>query len=392
MGMSDRFISDAGLEAALAAADPLVPGSLDTPRVAQAVAELQASTFPSEGAAGRSRMPSRVVRPRRFWRPVALGFAVAVIAIVVSLAGLSGPGGHATGSSWLMTVTPAQAAELDRVAAATAQAPGPRRGQWLYQRYEMILDEGLPWRGAFIGYHLTTETQHWTGGRVQRWRVETTQFGFDSPKDRVTYLKYRSHLLPELTAEGGPKSGRVSDRAMFRPSTPTSPLYTPQEFPDTKLGILDRFKRRVAADEARLPPSRFRAQFKAQLSSGLFGVLVIILEQSTSERQRAAAFQALAYVRDVQMLGDRKDIRGRTGLAIRLDEGDSVETLIVNRHDGNLLQDTQENFPPTGNHVAVVRTVYLDRAIVRSMTAAPGGRSVPYHGPEPKAPTGTSSR
>ncbi len=313
-----------------------------------------------------------------------------------------------------MTVTPAQASELDHVAAAMAQAAGPRKGQWLYQRYETIADEGLRWQGAFIAYRLTTDTQHWIGDRIQRWRGETTRFGFDSPRYRATYLKYRSHFLPELNDEGGLPPGRVTDRAMFRPSTPTSPLYTPQEFPDTKLGILDRFKRLVTADEARLPKNwqtqvtvttknvktrgvreyvpNLRAQIKANLSSGLFGVLVIILEQSTSERQRGAAFQALAYVKDVQMLGDRKDIRGRTGLAIRLDEGDSVETLIVNRDDGDLLEDTQENFPPTGNRVTVVRTVYLDRAIVGSMTAVPDGRSVPYRGPEPKAPTGTSSR
>ncbi len=387
--MSDRFVSDARLEAALAAADPLVPGSLDTPRVAEAVSDLLVTTFPSAAA----RQFQKSYRwPRAHWRTLVAGSLAAVVAIVVSLVGLSGPGGHTAGSNWLMTVTPAEASELDRVAAATAQADGPQKGQWLYQRYEMIADEGLPWQRAFIAYHLTTNTQHWTGDRVQRWRTETTRFGFDSPKYRAIYLKYRSHFLPELSAEGGPTPGRVTDTAAYRPSTPTSPLYTPQEFPDTKLGILKRFKRLVAAAEARLPPNRFRAQFKSQLASGLFGVLVILLEQSTSERQRAAAFKALAYVRDVQMLGDRNDIRGRTGLAIRLDEGDSVETLIVNRDDGNLLQDTQENFPPTGNHATVVRTVYLDRATVKSMTDAPDGRSVPYHGPEPEAPTGTSSR
>jgi hypothetical protein len=141
-------------------------------------------------------------------------------------------------------------------------------------------------------------------------------------------------------------------------------------------------------------PKQFRAQLRTQLASGLFDVLVMILEQSTSERQRAAAFKALAYVRDVQTLGIRKDSRGRAGLAVRWNDwaGLSVETLIVNPSNGNLLQDTQENSRPIGDHVTVVRTVYLARAFVRSMTAAPDGRSVPYHGPEPKPPTRSSNR
>jgi hypothetical protein len=389
--MSDRFISDAQLDAALATADPLIPGSLDAPGVAQAMRRL-VRTFPTAGAASRPFVAWRSRRVRRFWRPMALGFAVVVAAAVVPLLGLSGPGGHVGGSNWPITVTPAQASELDGVAAAASQVAGPRQGQWLYQRYETIAEEGLPWQGAFIAYRITSETQHWTGDRVQRWRTETIHFAFDTPRDRATYLRYESHFLPEINDEGGVQSGRVTDTAEFRPSTPTSPLYTPQEFPDTKLGILNRFKRLVAADEARLPPSKFRAQFKAQLSSGLFGVLVTILQQSTSERQRAAALQALAYVRGAQMFGNRTDVRGRAGLAIRLAGGDSVETLIVNRKNGNLLQDTQESFPPTGNHVAVVRTVYVDRAVVRSMTAAPDGGTVAYHGPEPKVPTGTSGK
>jgi hypothetical protein len=390
--MSDRFLSDAQLDAALAAADPLVPGSLDSAGVARAVADLAGTVAPM-GVVSGPRMASRWVGARQFWRPATLGLAVVVAATVVSLLGLGGQSGRVARSDWLVTVTPAQASELDRLAAATSQEAGPGKGQWLYQRYEMFAEEGLSWqRGAFVAFHTMTETQHWSRGRVQRWRTVTIRFAFDTPRDRVTYLKYRSHFLPGLNDEGGVRSGRVTDTAEFRPSTSTSPLYSPQEFPDTKLGIMDRFKQLVTADEARLPPSRFRAQLKAQLSSGLFGVLLTILEQSTSQRQRAAAFRALAYVRDVQILGSRKDIRGRIGVAVRLDEGDSVETLIVNRLDGDLLQDTQENFPPTGNHVTIFRTVYLDRAVVKSMTTALGGRTVPYHGPQPKTGTRTSSR
>jgi hypothetical protein len=386
--MSDHFVSDAHLEAALSAADPLLPGSIDTPRVAQALAELRASGFRSDEIPHRREKTLRL--PRLSRRPLTLGFAVAAVAIVVSLIGFGGSGGHATGSNWLITVTPAQASELDRVAAATAQMVGPGRGQWLYLRYEALLESGVARKGAYVAYHRTIDDQQWSAGHVLRYRAATTQFGFDSPKDRATYLKNPTHFSGLNVL--GTKPGHVLDIAEFRPSSAITPLYTPQEFPDTKLGILNRFKQLVAADEKHLP-KLFRSQLKANVASGLFGVLVLILEQSTSERQRAAALRALAYVRDVRMLGVRKDSQGRAGLAVRWNAWatGSVETLIVNPSNGNLLQVTNKTFLSSG-HVSTERIVFLDRAVVRSMTAAPNGRSVPYHGPAPKSPARTSGR
>jgi hypothetical protein len=390
MGMPDRHVSDERLDAALGAADPLVPGSLDTASVAQALAELRVSDFRAEEVPDRRGIAVRLRRARVSRRPLALGFAAAAVAIVVSLIGLSRSGVHTTGSTWLVTVTPAQASELDRVAAATAQAAGPGTGQWLYLRYEALVESGVPWKSAYVAYHRTIDTQQWSAGHRMRYRTDTTQFGFDSPKDRTIYLRHRKHFS-ELNVEGI-TPGHLLDIAEFRPSSAITPLYAPQEFPDTKIGILNRFKQLVAADDKRLP-KLFRSQLKANVASGLFNVLVMLLEQSTSERQRAAALRALAYVRDVRMLGVRKDSQGRAGLAVRwnaLSSG-SVETMIVNPSNGNLLQVTSKAFLASG-HVSTERTVFLDRAVVNSMTASPNGRSVPYHGPAPKPPARTSGR
>jgi hypothetical protein len=389
--MADQLISDEHLDAVLAASDPLSPEGFDTQAVAQALTELRSSTFASE-TRHRPRVPGRVRRahPRR---PLTIGLAVVVIAVAVSLVGLSGSSRHSTGSSWLMTVTPAQAAQLDHIADATAQQSAPGNGQWLYQRYETSVRGYLSWTDALVRYHRTSVTQQWTSSRVQRFRVDETQFGFNTPKDRATFLKHRSHLLGELTDSGPLKPGSVADSASpILASTATfPPRYTPQDFPDTKLGVLTRFKQLVAAEDGRLPKSRFRAQFKAQLAGGLFGVITMILEKSVSERQRAAAFKALAYVSNVQVLGNRTDVRGRTGVAIRVVPGNSIETLIVDPRTGSLLQDTEDDYG-AGDRLTVIRTVYLQRAVVGSMTAAPDGRSVPFHGPRPKLAKGTPGK
>ena len=166
----------------------------------------------------------------------------------------------------------------------------------------------------------------------------------------------------------------------------------PRTFPTRSAGSSTKFKRLFAANKARFA-KKYQAQYQTYFGVGLFNVIVALLARSTSEQQRAAAFKALAYVPNIQMLGDRKDIRGRTGLAIRQNawSSGSVETLIVNRDTGDLLQDTSTNWGPR-NHSTVMRTVYLQRAIVNSMTTVPDGHSVPYHGPEPKPADGTSGK
>jgi hypothetical protein len=169
--------------------------------------------------------------------------------------------------------------------------------------------------------------------------------------------------------------------------------------PDTRVGILDRFKQLFAAEAARWP-KKDRAEFETQSGASMFGELARILEQSTSSRQRAAAFKALAYVPGVQMLGNRKDVTGRTGLAIRYvfkggGGAGQVQTLIVDPHSGDLLQDATSDVRPA-NHLTVAqslnRTVYFTRSIVKSMTALPRGGSVPYHGVRPTIVKGTTTK
>jgi hypothetical protein len=160
--------------------------------------------------------------------------------------------------------------------------------------------------------------------------------------------------------------------------------------PERSPSSIARVKKAYAKEEAFLP-KQGRAQFATQFEAGLFHAIVDILQTSTSERQRAAALEDIAYVPGVQMLGGRKDALGRTGLAISyrdLGTGE-IHTIIVDRQTGDLLQATTSD-PRAGDSIAVAdgatRYVYLQRAIVKSMTALPGGGSLPYHGAPTIAP------
>jgi hypothetical protein len=300
--------------------------------------------------------------------------------VAVSLIGLNG-GGNSGTPGGLMAVTPAQAAELNRIAAAAAQQSGPGKGQWLYQRYLVSEGGGAGWENVNVNFHDTRVAQQWTntaGGT--RIRSVYTSFTFDSPQDRANYYgRYHSDLATTLR-DGPAAPHHITDDT--DPPGP-SPLAT-QNLSDTAVGIINSFKKAYAKEEAFLP-KQGRAQFATQFDAGLFHAIVDILQTSTSERQRAAALKDIAYVPRVQMLGDRKDALGRTGLAIRyLDLGTGeIHTIIVDRKTGDLLQATTSD-PRAGDSIAVAdgatRYVYLQRAIVKSMTALPGGGSLPYHG------------
>jgi RNA polymerase sigma factor (sigma-70 family) len=386
--MANVLISDDDLDVLLDAANPVELASLNTVAITRALVELrEASLAPADSPTPTPTRQRRRAVPRML---LATGSVAIATAVVVLLVGLGGSGGGAS-SDWLVTVAPAQAAELGRVAAAAAQQNGPGPGQWLYQRYQLSEGGYSGWKNAWVTYRDTRLAQQWTNANnTQRLRSVYTNFSFDSPRSLATYRRYRSEL-PGLSVDGPLAKGGVTDYA--DPGSGSSPG-TPQNMPDTRVGLLDRIQR-LSATAVAHSPAKDRAQMKKQRGLSLFGELSFLLQQSTSARQRAAALQALAYVPGVRMLGDRRDIRGRMGLAIRYvwqggpgDGGGSgtVLTIIVDRQTGYILQDTMTSLRPFGDMTpaqSLVRTVYLQTAIVNSMSSLPGGGSLPYHGPPP---------
>jgi hypothetical protein len=384
--MTELLISDDDLDVLLDAANPVELASLNTVAITGALVELrEASLAPADSPAPTRRRRRVVPRMRLVGGSVAVG--TAVVALFV---GLSGSGGGPS-SDWLVTVSPAQAAEIGRVAAVAARQSGPGPGQWLYQRFQVSEGGGWGWKKASVTYRDTRLVQQWTNANItQRLRSVYTNFSFDSPRSLATYRQYRSEL-PGLSVNGPLAKGGVTDYA--DPGSGSSPA-SPQNMPDTRVGLLDRIQKLSAAAAANAP-AKDRAQIKTRRGLALFAELEFLLQQSTSARQRAAALQDFAYVPGVRMLGDRRDIRGRTGLAIRYvwpgGPGDgggsgSVTTIIVDRRTGYMLQYTMTSLRPVGQMTpaqALVRIVYLQTAIVNSMSSLPGGGSLPYHGPPP---------
>jgi hypothetical protein len=383
-------VSEADLDALLLAANPVDGGVVYSRAVGHGLTAVRSSILDTElEERPLDRSSRRLVTHRMGRRRFVIGFAAAACVGAALLFGLGGSGSGAN-YDWMVAVTPAQAAELGRVAAVTAQQSGPGPGQWLYQRYEVFEGYGAGWDKVFVSFRETRMVQQWSNANdVERTRSRYTSFAFDTARDRATYRKYRAELGPDLTGDGrdGPlKPGDVTDDA--DPSEGSSPLST-QDMPDTRAGILDRIRQALETAKSH-DPKKEQAQIQKELGLSIVSEVTLILQQSTSERQRAAALKALAYARGVRMLGIRKDVRGREGLAIRYvwsgPGAGRVITLIVDRSSGDLLQDTQISLRPA-NHLTVAqslsRTVYFTRAIVGTMSSLPGGGSVPYHGGAP---------
>jgi hypothetical protein len=397
--MDDQLISEDDLDALLSARNPVAPAGLSTPSITRALFELREATFPRAEAPTLLRpVRGRLVRGRpvrlRSRRLIAVGCAVAMIVIAGSLIGLN-VGGSGNSSGGLMTVTPAQAAELNRIAAATVQQRGPGKDQWLYQRYLESEGGAESFDDQNVNFRDTRSVQQWTNAdNVDRTRSLYTSFTFDTPQDRANYYgRYHSQLAGSLI-DGPASPDHIADDA--DPSAGPNPD-APQNLPDTSQGILSHFKKNFAKETAGVP-KKYRAQFAAQYAAFFFSDIVDILQQSTSEHQRAAALKDIAYVPHVRVLGDRTDARGRAGLAIRYVDTAGlghVNTIIVDRQTGDLLQETLSNLE-SGDGFTVAdsftRSVYLQRTIVKSMTALPGGGSVRYNGPPPILARGTSTK
>jgi hypothetical protein len=413
--MDDRLISEDELDALLAERDPIDTTCLSAlpPATLTALREeilrnaagrrrdalVRTRTFRGARrprAGGSTRTPSRRTR-------LVLGFTASAAAVAAaSLIGVNVFGSGASTAVWLpaVAVAPAQAAELNKIAVAAAQQAGPRRGQWLFQRYEVSEGGGTSVGKTEVNFRDTHTVQEWTNANdIQRTRSVFTSFRFDTPQDRANFYG-PDHPQLARSLPGAPgTSSHVTDGA--DPSVGASPLAA-QNMPETELGILHRFEVLFDRDPtgyAKEPLSERNVQFAANL----FGELAVILADSTSERQRAAAVKTFAYVKGLQMLGARNDADGRAGIAIRFvwhGGAGQINTLIIDPRTGDLLQETSGDIrasPPAANNqqAAVIpvadgqqRTTYLQRAIVNSMSALPGGGSQPYHGAPPRIAKG----
>ena len=381
--MDEHLMSDGELDALLTERDPLNTTRLDARRLQSALARL------AQDISATSRLaPTRRPRVRHRLRIVA---AAGVAVAAAALAGVGLLGGGSTQSLLPNLQLPAaEAAQLNRIAQATAAGPSARHGKWLYLKLTTSQHQGLQVMNSPVVFYSVTETvQNWTASAAGRSRVRITfsDFAFASAHARAVYRSHRTifaqalaplPLAPGHTAVADAtihRGGAVSPTDIGDGTDSKVPLSSLPTDPEALVKFLGREKLKgyhPGSRQLNAAQRRQQQQFVVDNQAlGEWDGLSQILIASTSAQQRAEAYRALTLVRSVHVAGERRDSRGRLGIAVSFHEpgaGSPIETLIIDPHTGDLLQDNSG----TGS-VAV----WLARAVVASDTDLPGGGKQP---------------
>lgn len=384
--MDEQLISDDELDALLIERDPLNTSRLDAGQLKTVLARLGQDISATSHCAPTPRHRPRVTH--RLSLIAAAGFAVAAATLV----GVSLLGGGSTQSLLPKLQLPAaQAAQLDRIAQATAAGPSAGHRKWLYVKLMTTEHQGLQVMNSPVVFYSVTETvQNWSASATGPTRVRVTfsDFAFASAHARAVYQSHRAifaramaplPLAPGHTAVADARFQRgagVSPTDIGDGSISKVPLSSLPTDPERLVRFLGREKLKgYHPGSKRLTASLRRWQHQFVINNEALGEwdgLSQILIASTSAQQRAEAYRALTLVRFVHVAGERRDSRGRRGIAVnfKLPGSDSppTATLIIDPQTGDLLQDNSGS-----GSVAV----WLARAAVDSDTALPGGGEQP---------------
>jgi hypothetical protein len=303
--------------------------------------------------------------------------ATAAVA-VASLVGVETLTGGAASAGLPLAVSPAAAAQLSKVAHAAAGQVTPGPGQFAYLA-DKVESSGDPSFGnASVDYTYEETLQEWNGpmpGLAGRQRITSDGMTFATPQDQANYLANKS-------AFDGVDSDFYQQFANANP---------------TVAGLLDDFvyPARAAKEEGKFSSALQKDVFAGTerpngphelltdlataygaQPDGLWTGLSNILENSADAQLRATAYQALSYVPGTKVVGNRTDQLGRVGVAIQFTEyvNGPTDTLIVSPTTGYLLEE-DSSFPKSGGSE---RDIFLQRGIVDSDTALPGGGSQPF--------------
>jgi hypothetical protein len=385
--MDEHLISDEELDALLTERDPLDTTHLNARQLESVLARL-AHDISATSHLGST--PLRISRSRVRRRLVSIAAAGVAVA-GAALAGVSLLGGGST-QSLLPTVQlpAAQAAQLNRIAQATAAGSSAGHGKWLYVKLTTTEHQGLQVRKSPVVLSSVTETvQNWSASAAgpTRERITFSNFAFASAHARAVYESLRTTfaralaplpLAPGHTAVADATSSRgesVSPTDIGDGSDAKVPLSSLPTDPEALVKFLGREKLKGYQP----PLNQLNAAQRRQIEPfvvenqalGEWDGLSQILIASTSAQQRAEAYRALTLVRFVHVVGERRDSRGRLGIAVSFHEpgaGSPIETLIIDPQTGDLLQD---------NNGSGSVTVWLARAVVDSDTDLPGGGKQP---------------
>jgi hypothetical protein len=342
------MLSDEELDALLSLAGetrPVSRAALDDESVRCALDDAWHRTASN---AARREAPRRARRPVH-WRELAGAGIAAVVVGVASLIVAEGLTGGAGSAEFSLAVSPAAAAQLNRVAYVAAAQPGLSAGQWQY--VERTSQEHAANSSAAV--------------RVQDWFATN---GVERERVSLAGAVTGDHVYTN------PSQG-------YAP-TPGVNLATPPSDVKTLLSdIAGSTSPHTGASPADDP--------------GWYWIdLGNVLLRSTSPQLRSLAFTALKYLPGVTVRANQTDQLGRAGTAFTLTDSNAgqTHTIIVSPSTGELLQsyDTTTRAgavygTPAG--AVVNRITYTRQTVVSSDTALPGGGTQPLTASEPTTTT-----
>jgi hypothetical protein len=287
-----------------------------------------------------SSRPSRHVRLRRRWLIPAVGLAVAGIAVALAIG--VGPTEQ--------TVTPAAAALREAADAARAQ-DGIPTGKYLYVRsvnaslaFGFVLvdpsdpeGQALDCCEAFVPH----VREMWLGdepgdARLRERRAGDFEFLSEEERERWVALG-----RPELEAKT-PFSGILAGLP------PRSWYDGPLDLPSDADVIYEQFKEDAEGDTPLAGVS-----FETHVTWSMFLHFSDVLREArATPEQRAAAYEALARVPGVVLVGETTDRLGRRGLAVGIDVVDNEpsgflfrQVLVFDPATAGLLEERREVLP-----------------------------------------------
>jgi hypothetical protein len=374
-----EMLSESELDCRLRKANPVNRAALDDDGVLAGLASVRRSVVSGAHRQAPSRLTVRPVYRRRW---ATLGAATAVVA-AASLVGVETLTGGAGGAGLPLAVSPAAAAQLGRVAHAAAGQATPGASQLEYRVYRSEIAADPSVGDVRVGFTSGETVQDWDGpipGGARRERITNDGISFASPQDQANYLANKSAFDAELATTFGDLVGAPPAHDPMAKGMLYDHLFPPRGSQQDGANFTQIQKAVLAGTERPSGPQELLHDLSLSLDAqpgDLWSGLVTILRDSTDAQLRATAYEALAYVPGATVLGDVKDQLGRVGVAIHFTgyvKG-PTDTLIVSPSTGYLLEDDVTLQTPKGT--VLQREVDLQRGIVNSVTALPGGGSQP---------------
>jgi hypothetical protein len=301
--------------------------------------------------------------PLRTWRWLVVVAAAAVVGTVALLTVDGGPAPE--------LATPAAAALRDAADAARAQ-DGIPPGAYLYVRSDnAVLAFGKDGPGHDCCEALVPRVRElWLGDEPGDARLRERREGelqFLTEQERARWIRLGRPALESKTPFSAILTG-----------IPTRAWYDgPLDLPTDPGAVYEDFEKDAEADHAQ--PG---APTDVDVGGSMFLHFADVLREArATPEQRAAAYEALARVPGLMLVGDVTDRLGRPGVAIALDVGDNEPSgflyrhvLVFDRGTADLLEERMEVLPGNRNRGLFAGMVYAYATYEYSIVGALGKR------------------